>query len=212
MIMNKLRNKTRGFTLVELLVVTLILGVVTAAIGACIAGGIRAWESVRNFNALELNVLPALEIFEKELRNSIEFFGIDFEGADQELKFAEIIRGSDAGSRLPRIGTVRYFFNATHGTVLRKAWAYPEDEPDKAEVMMSRISGMDLDYFYVMETPAGNVGEWDDFRERGTNLVHGVKIHLEYRGPGGQTHEISRVITMPVGIVRREQLAGVEAL
>ena len=56
----KKTKSSSGFTLVELLVVCTILAIVISAIAACLAGGIRVWDSARSFHVGESDTMLAM--------------------------------------------------------------------------------------------------------------------------------------------------------
>jgi len=197
-------KRKSAFTLVEMLIVTLILAVVTTAIAACLSGGMRAWESVRNFNDVELNVLPALELMEKDVRNSFDFYRIEFAGEEKSLSFAgPVVVGGPDGQEY-RIGTIKYFFDERDEVVARKEWIYPEDEPDEYESVMTGINDVLFEYCYEgADTEEG----WESFRTSGTNAMHGLRLTLAC-GRGRQADVITRTIILPVARVQKFQNEG----
>lgn len=193
-----MRNNS-AFTLIEMLIVTLIMAIVTTAIAACLSGGMRAWESVQNFNSMELNVLPAMETLEKDVKNSFDFYRINFLGEEKALSFAGIVvvGGSDGLER--RIGTIKYFFDERDEMVIRKEWVFPGDEPDESEPIMSGVKDLLFEYYYE---GAGSQGGWSAFRTSGTNTLHGLRLTLTC-GNGRKEDVLTRTIIFPVA---REQV------
>ncbi|OVE76581.1 hypothetical protein BVX97_00705 [bacterium E08(2017)] len=188
---------SRGFTLVELLVVTLLLSLVAAALGACLTGGIKAWESVQNFNELELNVMPPLLILEKEMMNSIDFYGVEFAGDAQMVQFASVIKSADNSGLPPAIGTIQYYFDKRKHILFRKQWLYPDDEPDAQEVVVSSLNEVSFEYYFVDQDIAGNSnGEWGEFRDKGTNFLGAVRIQLG-TDKEDEAKELTRTIVLP---------------
>lgn len=187
--------KTRAaFTLIEMLIVTLILAIVTTAIAACLSGGMRAWESVQNFNAVELEVLPAMELMEKEVKSSFDFYRINFLGEEKTLSFAGIIMAGGPNVMEHRIGTIKYFFDERDEIVARKEWVFPEDEPDEYEPVMSGVKDLRFEYYYE---GAGAQGGWSSFRTSGTNTLHGLRLTLTC-GNGHNADVLTRTIIFPV--------------
>lgn len=199
--------------MIELLVATMILGVLAAAISACLSGGMRAWESVQNFNSLELNILPPLQSLEKELRNSIGFYEIDFAGDEQGIQFAALVPAGDVPGSPLRIGTVRYFYDSTREVLLRKAWQYQEDEPDDHEIVMSGLSDVGFEYFYTSAAKGGSSREWGEFEEMSTNYLSAVRIRLvsgkERNGKERNDNGLVRTVVFPVARSRGKSPQGV---
>ncbi len=190
-------SSTSAFTLIELLVVTLMLGLVAGAISACLTGGMRAWESVQNFNSLELNVLPPLLSIEREMRNSMDFYGIEVEGGEQGIQFAALVPVSNDPDSPLHIGTVKYYFESSRKVLLRKAWVYKEAEPDRPEIIISGLGDIGFEYFYTSEADGVTSGVWDEYRESGTNYLNAVRIRLT-SGVGRSETELVRTIVLPV--------------
>lgn len=193
----------RAFTLIELLVVTSILGVVASAVMVCLVGGIRAWDSVRHFNSVEIKSLIGLEILEKDLVNSFEFDGIAFEGSETRMSFAALAFNSpDEGKApVPGISTVVYEFDRTSGSLKRDIRSYPERESGAGffeEVLVRGLTGAQFEYYYFTQDEAGKTdGGWQSGEVRGTNYIGGVRVMLEFQGDEGVT-EIRRTIMLPV--------------
>lgn len=198
------KRKQSAFTLIELLIVTLILAVVTGAVAACFSGGLRAWDSVQNFNEMELNVLPALELLEKDLKNSFDFYDIEFNGDDQMMEFAGLIPDNRVqyGERIARI---KYSYFKSDESIVRDVWAYPGDELTASDAVMSDIEDVHMEYYYATEGGDG-VSGWGAFRSEGTNFLNGVRMTLDLKG--GKNAEITRTIIFPVGKVQRPRQTG----
>lgn len=204
----------RGFTLIELLVVIAILGVVGGVIAACLAGGIRAWDSARRFNVREIEAMTGLEIVEKDLMNAFRFYAISFNGKADRIRFPGLIedRYSDVkssrtlsenpqGSGRKRIGTVQYIFDRNRHALLRKTWPYPEEEPfadTHFEKILSHLNNMSLQY-YALPNEDAEAGSWQDQWNDETNFPGGVRIKLVFKNQ--DDHEffrLSRVVRLPV--------------
>ena len=87
----------RGFSLIELLVVTAILGVVIAAIAGSLAGGIKVWDAARNFNEGEAAAALALAELERDLVNSFDFFDLSFSGHKDGMAFPGVVSDPEHG-------------------------------------------------------------------------------------------------------------------
>jgi hypothetical protein len=107
------KNKFSAFTLIELIISSLIISCVAVAVYSVFSGGISAWKRGRDINAFERNLRLVAEVMARELRNTFKFSNIPFEGAKDFVCFANIIEGSISDDKLLPygIGKVSYFIN-----------------------------------------------------------------------------------------------------
>ena len=201
--MTVLYRRNAAFTLIEILIVTLIFAVITSAVVACFAGGLRAWDSVQGFNDMELNVLPGLEILEKDLKNSFDFYDVEFQGDENAMEFACLVP-SDQATDGECIAKIRYAYNERDESIVRDAWIYSDDDLYTSDHVVSDVGDMRIEYYYSSGV-TGEAGGWDDFRNQGTNFLRGVRIAIDFKGVKKKA-EIVRTIMFPVEracVVRR---------
>ena len=204
-------KKKRAFTLIELMVVTAIIGMVVAAIGACLAGGMRAWDAARTFNLVESDAAVALSIMERDLRNSLNFPQVGFQGAPSTMSFPRLVESAGGGGNAVRVsgvassrapggvrkaGTVGYFLDQGRKGLMRKEWAFPSKAPsDKdAENILPNAAAADFE-FYKASSEAG--GTWQHEWHESTNLPSMVRINLSLENSGNKIR-ISRTVVLPI--------------
>jgi prepilin-type N-terminal cleavage/methylation domain-containing protein len=185
---NRVRRAAMGFTLIELLVVVLIMAVVLGVIGACLAAGIRVWDEAGKFGVAESDAVVGLQIIEKDLKNSVPFHAIVFEGKRSDVSFASLVvpvrqglRNEGGSVAQPRIGTVRYFFDAGGMALFRSQDIYGADfaQARTPERIMSNLRDVSLAY-YGLVGGKGN-GAWSDQWVDPTNRPVAVRISLSFR-------------------------------
>ncbi len=109
--MTRLSRKTKlkkSFTLIELLLVTVLLSVVSLAMYAVFNNGIKIWQRVNRQLPQEEAVI-FLDKFSRDLRNSFKFSTISFSGKETELGFATLLNSQ----RLQKttVGRVTYSYD-----------------------------------------------------------------------------------------------------
>lgn len=198
----------KAFTLIELLVVTSIIAVVAGVIGACLAGGIRAWDAARDFTVVEADALIDIEIMQRDLMNAVRFRGIGFRGSKTRMSFPALLDGeeldasmaSDEGdSPVPRIGTISYVFDSEKSMLLKKTWIYPLEESaaGNGRKMISNLRDVNLQ-FYQSAMEGEDQGVWVPSWDNTTNHPVRVKIGLIF-ADGLQPKIITRTIILPMG-------------
>jgi len=180
----------RGFTLIELLVVAAILGIVTAAIAACLSGGIRAWDAARTFGEGEAEALLGLRILEKDIANSFAFYAVPFSGQPRGLSFPallETVAGEDdpvpgKATAATRIGTVSYVFDRRRNALMRQQWTFPGPTPlgTGGESVVPDL--FDAQFTYYSRPGHAGGGSWQESWNDSTNLPAAVRIAISFVG------------------------------
>lgn len=200
------RAADRAFTLIELLVVVSILAAVTAAVVACLAAGIRVWETASVVGVRERELFSAAEIVRKDLVNIATFPGIPFEGTVAMMRFHTKVAGvwqadeSGPGDQWQNghLGEAVFQVDGNTGNfcrMRRRAVQGTEDWQD-VEVLAGGIARVVFGYGVLKE---GSV-EWQDAWKDSTNIPSAVKISLF--PVGGSVHSTvqTTVILHPASV------------
>ena len=103
-------HKVKGFTLIELMLVTVMLGMVGLTIVSTFAGGLKIFNRMENYTAAKADVLLCMEKMEKDLRSTFPVKGIDFIGEPRKMTFPAMLRTPlGKGSIGEAVGSVSYF-------------------------------------------------------------------------------------------------------
>jgi len=172
-----------GFTLAELLVVTLILGMVLAIIGACLAGGIRAWDTARTLNKANVEAAVGLRIMEKDFVNSFRFYRIGFVGETKKVSFPGLVGDDDP----KQIGMIEYAFDRSSRVLFRTEFSYSDDtlRAHDPERIIRGLRDMALEY--------NSRNSW----EGTTNFPVKVTIRLSL-AENSRVDEFARTVVLPV--------------
>src|SRR3989338_2281677 len=145
----KMVPSKRGFTLIELVLVMVILGVVGAAIYGTFANGINIWKRVTQQTQTE-DINLFFEKLSFDLRNSFVYTGIKFRGGRSKVIFPTRMKVSDGTEIKDTIGQVTYSFNRRKRTLNQNVADYSDvyyKKPGKERVLAEEVNSLQFDYF-----------------------------------------------------------------
>lgn len=179
----------RGFTLLELLIVTAILGVMVTAIGACIMGGIRVWDASRVVGRAEIEILNGMALLERDLVNAFAFDAIALDGESGRIRMPGLVPGEDAGAAfgsgggVPGIGTILYRFDSAQGVLVRETRPLVS-APGTAGAGEHVMAGLRDCRFAFQDhwNPESAASEWQDRWSSFTNWPARVSVTLLLEG------------------------------
>lgn len=137
-----------GFTLIEMLIVTMIISVISLAIFSTFDNGIKIWQRVNNPMPGE-DVAIFLNKFGRDLRNAFKFEGIRFAGEKDKLEFASLVTNQTL--QITTVGKVVYFYNASKETLDRVEKDFSQiygDEKGKETQVLEKITDLNFRYYY----------------------------------------------------------------
>jgi prepilin-type N-terminal cleavage/methylation domain-containing protein len=122
----KKKNRFGGFTLIELIISSLIVSCVAAAVYSVFSGGISAWKRSKDTKSYERSLRLVSEAMAREIRNTFKFSGMPFEGTGDSVSFAGLIENLySEQAPVYEPGKISYFLGET-GVFCRKQQTYPE--------------------------------------------------------------------------------------
>ena len=120
-------NKVLAFTLIELIISSLILSCVAVAVYSIFSGGINAWKRGKEVNTFERKLRIISEVMARDIKNNLKFLSIPFEGDKNSVTFAGLIENftMEQGLSGYELGRVSYFLNEEN-ILCRKQQSYAE--------------------------------------------------------------------------------------
>ena len=200
----------KGFTLIEILVATSILGVIGLTILTTFGSGLHVYERVQAFGGSQAEVLLALEEMERDIKNVFPMSTVAFEGDSHRIAFPavieilEIIDGKE--SVVPSVGRISYYIDeATYidnaGKSLMRveqnyslAIAGGDAQEDQGE-SLALIEELAFEYYYYDEN-AQTYGWQNSWSGEEETLLSGVKIEITYKD-SDQDIVIERIVVIP---------------
>lgn len=219
------RQTTRGFTLIEILVVTVIFAALSVAVFSSVAMGLNVHKRIALSSRAYKDAVIVLEKLERELANCIEFAGIEFAGNSKSIEFCSIFNiAADGGELLPTIGRLSYTFDREKQAILKKKQAFPQSlkkTEGQGEVIASDLKKVEFSYFYRDQLTGSY--QWNDYwldkappfspeadppsaeKKLGRALPVGVRIEIQLAQDNGGLWRVFKTIFLPVAFKQTSQ-------
>jgi prepilin-type N-terminal cleavage/methylation domain-containing protein len=185
----------KGFTLVELLIVTALISVISLAIYTTFSNGVKIWQRMDR-EVLEEDLDIFFERFTSDVRNAFGFTGIAFSGKEDSLEFPTLVNSLSLG--INTVGQVMYSYDHTAGRLKRKERDFSQVYSDGKGMITEQlkdIKSLEFQYYRYDEEEKeylwGN--EWS--KEK---VPLAVRLKLEFNG-SGQGVEFTKTIFIPAG-------------
>ena len=189
--------------MLELLVVTAILATAIGAIVACFSAGTRVWAAAVRHGGVEQETCIGLTIFEKDLRNTVAFHNVPFEGAAESMCFPAVVMspetrgGDDTKVWVERLATVCYAYDREARALVRREEVFPGSALP-GRVGEAVINGLDeVQFEYLRLGPGADPqSEWQSEWRNPTNTPVGVRVTLQLEGSCGAL-TLERMVILP---------------
>jgi len=181
----------RAFTLIELIVATLIMAIVVVSIYSTFSLGIKAWRKGSEGKNLQKIRVSLLKL-QKELKSTFLFSMIRFKGVSSEMAFPVVVSEEDKDSTY----TVSYYIaedmNTGVKSLTKKKTLFTDKEYTETEKSGEFIfSAYVMDFEYAYELKNGSKGfEWRDAWEESQKTIPcAVRINFSLDAGGELYHK-----------------------
>ncbi len=197
-----MKLKTRAFTLVEILLVSVLISVVGLAIFRCFINGLKLWSKAQRLNN-EAEVVIFLDKIAEDLRSVVVLSGLSFKGNATQISFPAVVmtKADSKSSRaseglINQIGSVKYRYDFDKHTIYRQQANYPQAIKDRwKQDELPVVSGVDELVFHYEIVSENRLLLKSDISEK---TPAGIMVEIRFSDQEGQ-HEIKRYIPIPVG-------------
>ena len=193
--------RRRGFTLVEVLLVTAIFASIGLAVFTCLSNGLKLWGRSQRL-VVEEDAVIFMDRFSTDLRNAFLFSEIPFEGEELHLNFPTMVYtpADRSGSRaqegyVDEIGAVRYSFDSSGKNILREQANYSQATHGNfasARIVVGGVKEFRFRYFY----PGSSEPSLTASDDKG--LPSGVEVEIRFPGDDGD-RILKRYVPIPAG-------------
>ena len=218
-------TRRNGFTLIEMLVATVLLSIVMGSVYTLFHSVIRSWRAVEQDCDIYQDARAAITLFRHEAANIAAGAGHLFEGEEDEVTMFVVSEPLDLeDSEGPHLMRVRYRFKKGDDELLREEALVetalpkvppPDHELDRTRIKLKReeefvvasgVRSFSLTYLWLpvperfdpkMPPDWIDAIEADEHRER-WGLPQGIEMHLELYDPGDPEKTLELTATVPV--------------
>lgn len=179
----------KGMTLIEILIVTSLLSLVSLAIYNSLANGIKVWERSRQV-VVEEDVVIFFDKVAQDLRNTFFHSKINFKGTEFKFSFPTIVytpadrrSGASEGEYIEQMGRVEYYYDFNEDTLYRHQANYSQalnERFGRPRALVTSVDRIKFRYYYRTDTDEIYTPEILDV------LPSGVEIEVEFSDNQGQ--------------------------
>jgi prepilin-type N-terminal cleavage/methylation domain-containing protein len=183
-----LRTASKGFTLVETLVVAVIFSFVLAGIGLSFMSGMRIWQRCRNVSFPQANLLLTLEQLCSELRQSVDVAQIGFEGDFYKFSFPAL-KGSS-------VVKITYVFDRNRKVLLKEYVSLQDIIDKKEEEKVSERQLASLDDFsvaYLLYDKEAKTYSWENSWVKDNGVFAAVRLKAKLKD-----EEFTKTVFLPI--------------
>lgn len=176
LVLSRVKNKSGGFTFVEILLIITIFSIVGAGIAGTFYSGVKLWLRAKNADVYSNELLLNLEGISRDLRQSVYISKVGYEGKAAELSFLTFV--GDTAMK------VTYKFD-----VMQKAFVCRRMQLEDAlseelqgnytERRVASLDAFSLSYFYFDKEKEGYA--WKDSWERSEGIPAAVRINAKLK-------------------------------
>lgn len=200
-VFNNRKQRRPGFTLVEILLVSVLFSICSVAVYNAFSSGIKLWAHAQRF-AIEEDVSIFFDKLSADLRNSFYYSKIKFNGTATRLTSAAFVTveadprssGSNEGL-VDQIGAVSYYFDYEDRVIYRAQGNYAQALAGKFPERRVLVKAIDsLRFVYYINDVQG-AKPYASARDVAPSSVY---VEVKYHD-GGSERTVARFISIPMG-------------
>lgn len=186
-------RKNNAFTLIEMLIVTAMLSIVSLAVYATFNNGIKIWQKInQEIPAEDMDIF--FEKFTSDLKNSLKISSIDFYGQEDRFELPTLVNSRKLGIT---VGRVRYRFDYAKGEITRQKMDYSDiynGGMGIEEALLRNVKSLKFQY-YIYDSEKQKYLWQDEQIKQGLPLA--LRIELELKN-NDQTNKFTKTVSIPV--------------
>jgi len=188
----KKKNKN-GFTLIELIIVSMTMAIVALAVYSTLSNGLKIWQRMDHERQEEDSGI-FFEKFTSDLRNGIQYKGIGFSGNEDEFELPTLVTSQRLKSRT--VGKVRYSYDQDKRIIKRYLMDFSDiydSGSGAAQELLPNVRSLKFQY-YVYEA-GGKEYLWQD-EWAGPEMPLAIRVELEI-GRDDKVSKFAKTVEIP---------------
>ncbi len=200
-------RRYKGFTLVELILVSAILSVIGIAVYTALSNGIRLWKRI-NQEAPQEDISIFFVKISYDLRSLVKHSAASFSGGPDSISFPTfVVSETEEGIMKRDLGMVSYYFGKEENVVSREQSNYSQIYLSKPGPARRLLKGVDsLTFRYYCYDPENEEYIWldawnADEAPPGVNVDESLplSVKVEIGLDGYQDEKFCAIVPVPVG-------------
>ncbi|OGX54722.1 MAG: hypothetical protein A2306_11275 [Omnitrophica WOR_2 bacterium RIFOXYB2_FULL_38_16] len=200
MSIKRLENKS-AMTLIEILIVTSLIAVISVAIYSCLSSGIRVWQE-SNRLVVEEDIAMFFDKISKDLRNVYSYSRIKPQGDVFRFSFPAIVytkadkgSGHPEGSYVDQLGKVEYYFDPISDSIYRRQANYSQAVSEQYSRESKIVGSVErLKFTYFVLTPEGEITK----NEILDYIPSAIEVLVVFKDSRGE-RSMRKFIDIPIG-------------
>lgn len=200
MVTRKLSDKS-AVTLIEILIVTSLVAMISVAIYSCLSSGIRVWREAHRL-VVEEDIAIFFDKISKDLRNVYSYSRIKPHGDMFKFSFPAIVYtradkglGHSANTYVDQLGKVEYYFDPISDSIYRREANYSQainEQYSKGLKIVGSVERMNFRFFVL--TSEGEIAK----NEILDYIPSAVEVEVVFRDSRGE-RSMRKFIDIPIG-------------
>ena len=190
-------RQKRGFTLIELCLVSLIASVIGLAVYFTFSNGMRIWQKA-NQKVVEEDLSIFFDRFALDARNCLKFSGLGFLGAKERLEIVSRVVSRGGFEPAPAIGLVAYFYEPRSKALFREENDLSrifEGKQGTVKGILENLNSLKFGYYFYDKEKKEYV--WlEEATLEGLPLAVRIEFELDVQGSAGR---FARTVSIPIG-------------
>jgi prepilin-type N-terminal cleavage/methylation domain-containing protein len=187
----------KGFTLLEMLIVMVLVSLVGLVIFSTLNNGIKIWQRLNQIVEQEdINIF--FERLTQEMCNTFEFALIGFRGARDKFTFAALVTSKNLGCvQTGTVGEIVYVYDESSKRLTKEERDYSQiykGDSGRKRHLLENIDSLKFSYYFYDSTTEEFIwlDEWEE-----EDLPLAIRVELELYD-GQKSKAITRTIDIPI--------------
>ncbi len=192
----------KGFTLVEVLLVCMLISMLTATVISGISGGLRVWKKLSGQENKDQWTLLAFHQMRQDIRNARQFQLLPYKGSYKQFAFPSVIKTElRNGDVIEELGRIAYYRDAKYDRLCRSEVPFRHAERKKITSECSEVLGnvAKVKFSYLLGDSESQTRKWvSQWTEVFPPIA--VKLDVDIENKDGEKETSSVLVSIPISM------------